>query len=261
MFTLDVLGSYTGYNFVVFVPVIFNVVFALFNDKLTGDVCTFTLHFVVFPFWVVAVITAVPFETPITVPSFPTDAILELLLDHFTTFCTFAVLGNIVEVNCIDLGFAVKSSVTLFLFNCIPIGDVCTVTNPVAVLLFSVVTLTVAVPFERPVTTPFDEIDITFGLLELSISHLNPILAFAVLGYIVVAYWCVFTPLISNTKFSESKLISNGVDITTTFHVAALPFSVVAVIVTSPFEIPVTNPLESTTATSLLLLVQVIPVL
>ena len=56
------------------------------------------------------------------------------------------------------------------------------------VLLFSVVTLTVAVPFERPVTTPFDEIDITFGLLELSISHLNPILAFAVLGYIVVAY-------------------------------------------------------------------------
>ena len=46
-------------------------------------------------------------------------------------------LGNIVEVNCIDLGFAVKSSVTLFLFNCIPIGDVCTVTNPVAVLLFS----------------------------------------------------------------------------------------------------------------------------
>ena len=70
----------------------------------------------------VAVITAVPFETPITVPSFPTDAILELLLDHFTTFCTFAVLGNIVEVNCIDLGFAVKSSVTLFLFNCIPIS-------------------------------------------------------------------------------------------------------------------------------------------
>ena len=76
----------------------------------------------------------------------------------------------------------------MLLSNVTPVGLVTTVTLHVAVLLFSVVTLTVAVPFERPVTTPFDEIDITFGLLELSISHLNPILAFAVLGYIVVAY-------------------------------------------------------------------------
>ena len=82
----------------------------------------------------------------------------------------------------------------------------------------------------------------------------------AVLGYIVALNWYVLFVLISNVTFSLSNPIDNGVDITVTFQVAVFPFSVVAVIVTSPFEIPVTNPFSSTTAI-LLLLVHFIPVL
>ena len=168
------------------------------------------------------------------------------------------MFGDIVAFNCTDLFSALKSIVALLGDIDIDTGDVCTVTLADVTFLFSVTTVITVVPFFTPVTTPSL---FTVATLLSELLHVNPISVLAVLGYIVALNWYVLFVLISNVTFSLSNPIDNGVDITVTFQVAVFPFSVVAVIVTSPFEIPVTNPFSSTTAISLLLLVHFIPVL
>ena len=148
-------------------------------------VSTVTIHSALYPFPVLTVIFAFPFDTPVTLavyfPVFSTFALAESLL-HCKSSYIFAVFGVNVAVKS-TVFVPLKSTVALLLSNVTPVGLVTTVTLHVAVLLFSVLTVIVAVPFFNAVTRPvFSSTSAT--VLSLLV-YFKCVYTFAVLGLIV----------------------------------------------------------------------------
>ena len=133
-------------------------------------VSTVTIHSALYPFPVLTVIFAFPFDTPVTLavyfPVFSTFALAESLL-HCKSSYIFAVFGVNVAVKS-TVFVPLKLTVALFLSNAIPVGLVTTVTLHVAVFLFPVLTVIVASPFFNAVTRPLLS---TFATLVLSLVH------------------------------------------------------------------------------------------
>ena len=133
-------------------------------------VSTVTIHSALYPFPVLTVIFAFPFDTPVTLavyfPVFSTFALAESLL-HCKSSYIFAVFGVNVAVKS-TVFVPLKLTVALFLSNAIPVGLVTTVTLHVAVFLFPVLTVIVASPFFNAVTRPLLS---TFATLSSLLVH------------------------------------------------------------------------------------------
>ena len=160
------------------------------------------------------------------------------------------IVGSIVNVSPSVIILAVGSTVipvtfTIFLF---------TVTLHIAVLLPDVAVI-IAVPSLTPITSPVLE---TVAIAGLSDIHVTVLLA-----GVVVAFKVNESPTsIVFSEISNNKLVTSSVsddNCTLTVRLVDIPFSVVAVIVVSP-EVPFLkiSPWNVTSATSGLLLVQVI---
>ena len=175
VFTFELVGLYVTDNCVVFVPVKSNVSVVLFKLILIGLVCTVIILDADFPFLVVTVIVALPFETPVTTPLEFTVATFSLLLDQSNPFSAFVVLGFIFELNCNVLDTP-KSITAFVLSNSILTGVVFTVTVQDAVFPFPVFTVIVADPFAIAVTNPYLS---TVATAELVLDHVIPVFILA----------------------------------------------------------------------------------
>ena len=130
-----------------------------------------------------------------------------------------------------------------------------TVTSHIAYFPFCVSTFTCVAPVAFPVTVPSSE---TVAMFELLLFQLNKLYTFDVSGLIVaISFWYVeISELISILVLSKTTAV--GLVCTITLQVAIFPFPVFAVIVASPFEIPVIIPSSDTVATLGLLVFQLI---
>jgi hypothetical protein len=214
----------------------------------TGTGTTVAVALPVFPS-LVAVIVAVPLDTPVTAPAAETVATAALLVLHVTArpvstvpFASFVVADSVVVVPITIVG-AEGDTMTVLTGAC--------VTATVAVPLFvSLVAVIVAVPIATPVTTPAAETVATALLLELHVTTRSvttvPFTSFtiALSGLLVVAGTVAVA--------GEIATLPTGICVTVIDAVPDFP-SLVAVIVAVPAPTAVTVPVDDTVATAPLL--------
>jgi hypothetical protein len=203
------------------------------------------------PSCVVTVMFAVPADMPVTNPLLLTVATAVLLLLH-VTFLLAALVGDTVAVSCCVAPTLMAAEV---LDKETPVTAIrLTVTRQVAVFPPScVVTVTVVVPSDKPVTNPLLLTVATAVLLLLHVTFLLD----ALLGETVAVSCCVApTLMVAEVGDRETPVTATG--LTVTKQAAVLPPScVVTVMFAVPGDKPVTNPLLLTVATAVLLLLHV----
>ena len=267
LLTSEFVGLYVTDKVPVSFPFTNKFILVLSKVILAGLVWTFASQVAVFPFAVVAVIVVVPLFTPVIVPFIlsisesRTVAISVFILAHVIFLFTFDVSGIYVTLIFSEfIPFTSRS--TLVLLNLISVGLVWTFASQVAVFPFAVVAVIVASPFAFPVTKPFCS---TVAFPVLLLFHVISLLTFDVTGlYSATTNWTVFVPVKSNVTFVWFNFMLIGLVWTNTLQSAVFPFSVVALIVASPFAFPVivvVFPVSTTLTTSGLLLVHFIPIL
>jgi hypothetical protein len=163
-----------------------------------------------------------------------------------------AFAGAIVELSCcvppINIEAVVGDTLTPFTSIGLTVITLVAVLEPSAV-----VTVIVAVPTDKPVTSPVALTVATAVLLLLQVTFW-----FVALAGAIVAVNCCVPPIKIEAVVGDTLTPVTSIGFTIMTDVAVkLPSAVVTVIVAVPTETPVTRPVALTVATAVLLLLQV----
>lgn len=193
------------------------------------------------PFVVVAVMIAVPAETPTTVPSLNIEATLRLLLVHVTLLALKGVtLAESFALPPTDKVTLLGVTVTLVA------GYPLTVRTSPSETPLELMALMSTLPGAMPRTRPFASI---VAMLSLLLVHL---IVWSALKGVTLAESCVVPPMVTVGFLEEmATLLGTAVLITTT-ALSVSPFAVVAVRVVQPAPTPCTRPFAVIVATLVL---------
>ena len=220
---------------------------------------TVTVQSAVFPFELVAVITAVPTLLAVIVPSSDTVATASLLLLQLMLLLSVVFSGRTVATSVVE---SPSVSVALLLSRCtsvIGISFLLTVTVHPAVFPFVLVAVITAVPALLAVIVPSSDTVATASLLLLQLMLL---LSVVFSGRTVAVSLCVFPSIIPTAlSLRLTSVIGICFFSTVTVQLAVFPFVLVAVITAVPTLFAVTVPSSDTVATASLLLLQLMSLL
>ena len=216
---------------------------------------TVTVQPAVFPFVLVAVITAVPALFAVTVPLASTVATASLLLPQLTFLLSVVFSGSTVAVSLYVLPSTIPTVLSLRRTSVTGICFFSTFTVQPALFPFVLVAVITAVPALLAVTFPLASTVATASLLLLQLTFLLSV----VFSGSTVAVSLYVLPSTIPTVLSLRRTSVTGICFFSTFTVqpALFPFVLVAVITAVPALLAVTVPLTSTIATASLLLLHV----
>ena len=228
-----------------------------FIDIPVGLVWTVTVtDWCINPLELFTFIFTTPFPTPVTKPFWSTVATLSFSLLHVTP-SVVPIEGFLVASNCTVSPTSITADAG---DTVIPIILVSTITLHDASKPFSVLTVTIVLPFSNPVTSAFTSLSsckslflfVTVTIFGSSADQDKFLNTFAVDGVIIASNSAVL--FLSLLLFTTTSFFFNAIPVglvcTVTLQVAIFSFPVFTVIVAVPFPTAYTFPFSSTFATS-----------